>query len=139
MLLFPVVYYGRHKVKVHFDGCWMEPREFTVNVTTKDRRGIMHDSDYFLKSLKVVVKDIVNTAVEAKDLGSAFGQVKISDEDYELTLPLVKRVLDAVAILVDGNDMEHKHRLSQLQSVMREVSQQLIDPYIMTNLKYMKD
>ena len=115
MLLFPVVYYGKHKVKVHFDGYWMEPREFTVNVTTKDRRGIMHDSSYFLQSLKEVVKDIVDTAVEAKDLGSAFGQVKISDQDYKLVLSLVKRVLDAIFILVDGKDMEHKHRLSQLQ------------------------
>ena len=114
MLLFPIVYYGKHKVKVHFDGYWMEPREFTVNVTTKDRRGIMHDSDYFLKSLKEVVKDIVDTAVEAKDLGSAFSHVKIIDEDYELLLPLVKRILDVVAVLVDDNDMDQKHRLSQL-------------------------
>jgi hypothetical protein len=134
MLLFPVVYYGRHKVKVHFDGCWMEPREFTVNVTTKDRRGIIHDSNYFLQSLKEVVKDIVDTAVEAKDLGSAFGQVEISDKDYELVQPLVKRVIDAIAILVGGKDMEHKHRLTQVQSVLRDVSQ-LIEPYIKTNLK----
>jgi hypothetical protein len=52
MLLFPIVYYGKHKVKVHFDGYWMEPREFTVNVSTKDRRGIKNDSNYFLQSLK---------------------------------------------------------------------------------------
>jgi hypothetical protein len=61
--------------------------------------------------------------------------VKVSDEDYELFLPLVKRVLDAAATLLDNKDMEHSHRLSQLQSVMSEVSQQLIDPEIMTNLK----
>ena len=78
---------------------------------------------------------IVHTAVEAKDMVSAFGKVKVSDEDYELLLPLVKRVLDAAATLRDSKDMEHTHRLSQLQSVMIEVSQQLIDPEIMTNLK----
>ena len=66
---------------------------------------------------------------------SAFGKVKVSDEDYELLLPLVKRVLDAAGTLLDSKEMEHSHRLSQLQSVMSEVSQQLIDPEIMTNLK----
>ena len=139
MLLYPIVYYGKHKVKVHFDGWWMEPREFTVNVSTKDRRGFKHDSNYFLQSLKEVVRSISDTAVEAKDLASAFGQVKVSDEDYELLLPLVKRVLDAVAALLDGKDMEHTHRLSQLQQVMAEVTQQLTDPDILTNLNEMKD
>ena len=65
--------------------------------------------------------------------------MKLLDEDYELLLPLVKRVLDAVRSLLDGNDMDHKHRLSQLQYVMKDVSLQLIDPEIMTNLKQMKD
>ena len=139
MLLFPIVNYGKKKVKLHFDGYWMEPREFTVNVNTKDRRGIKHESSYFLRSLQEVVKDISDTAVEAKDLCSAFGQLKLLDEDYELLLPLVKRVLDAVRSLLDGNDMDHKHRLSQLQQVMKDVSLQLIDPEIMTNLKQMKD
>jgi hypothetical protein len=73
MLLYPIVYYGKHKVKVHFDGWWMEPREFTVNVSTKDRRGFKHDSNYFLRSLKEVVSNMSDTAVEAKDLASAFG------------------------------------------------------------------
>jgi hypothetical protein len=82
-----------------------------------------------------VVEAIVHSAVEAKDMISAFGKVKVSDEDYELLLPLVKRVLDAAATLLDSKDMEHSLRLSQLKSVMSEVSQQLIDPEIMTNLK----
>ena len=47
----------------------------------------------------------------------------------------MKRLLDAAATLLDSKDMEHSHRLSQLKSVMSEVSQQLIDPEIMTNLK----
>ena len=82
-----------------------------------------------------MVEGIVHSAVEAKDMISAFGKVKVSDEDYELLLPLVKRVVDAAATLLDSKDMEHSHRLSQLKSVMSEVSQQLIDPEIMTNLK----
>ncbi len=59
-----------------------------------------------------MVKDIVDTAVEAKDLVSAFGKVKVSDEDYELLLPLVKRVLEAASTLLDSKDMEHSHSLS---------------------------
>jgi hypothetical protein len=60
------------------------------------------------------VEDIVDTADEAKDLACAFGKVKVSDKDYELLLPLVKRVVDAAATLRDSKDMEHTHRLSQL-------------------------
>ena len=82
-----------------------------------------------------MVEVIVHTAVKAKDMISAFGKVKVSDENYELLLPLVKRVLDVAAILRDSKNMEHSHRLSQLKSVMSDVSQQLIDPKIMTNLK----
>jgi hypothetical protein len=26
MLLYPIVYCGKYKVKIHFDGWWMEPR-----------------------------------------------------------------------------------------------------------------
>ena len=51
----------------------------------------------------------------------------------------MKRVLDAVIALLDGKDMEHSHRLSQLQQVMAEVTQQLTDPDILTNLNEMKD
>ena len=65
-----------------------------------------------------MVEDTIDTAVEAKDLVSAFAKIKVSDEDYELLLPLVKRVLDAAATLLDSKDMEHSHRLSQLQTVM---------------------
>ena len=68
------------------------------------------------------MKNISDPAVEAKDLACAFGQVKVSDEDYELLLPLVKRVLDAVAALLDGKDMEHNHRLLQLQQVLVKVT-----------------
>ena len=48
-------------------------------------------------------------------------------------------MLDAVTALLDGKDMEHSHRLSQLQHVMAEVTQQLTDPDKLTNLNEMKD
>ena len=44
MLLFPMVGYGKEKVRVDFDGCWLEPRLFTVNVKPNERRGVKHDS-----------------------------------------------------------------------------------------------
>ena len=44
MLLFQMVGYGKEKVRVDFDGCWLEPREFTVNVKPNERRGVKHDS-----------------------------------------------------------------------------------------------
>jgi hypothetical protein len=51
MLLFPVVGYGKEKVRVTFEGCWSETREFTVNVKPSERRGVKYDSHFFLRSL----------------------------------------------------------------------------------------
>ncbi len=51
MLLFPVVGYGKEKVRVTFEGCWLETREFTVNVKPSERRGVKYDSHFFLRSL----------------------------------------------------------------------------------------
>ncbi len=51
MLLFPVVGYGKENVRVHFEGYWLEPREYTVGVMPSERRGIKHDSHFFLRSL----------------------------------------------------------------------------------------
>ena len=114
MLLFPVVGYGKERVKVHFEGWWLEPREFTVKVTPKEKRGFKHDSGYHLRSLQEVVTDINDTAVEVKDLAVAFGELKVDPADNELLLPLVQTVVDAVNTMKDGKDIEHKHRLHQL-------------------------
>ena len=51
MLLFPVVGYGKEKVRVTFEGCWLETREFTVNVKPSERRGVKYVSHFFLRSL----------------------------------------------------------------------------------------
>jgi hypothetical protein len=51
MLVFPMVGCRKEKVRIHFDGCWLEPREFTVNVKPKEKRGVSKESHYFLRSL----------------------------------------------------------------------------------------
>ena len=95
MVLFPVVGYGKEKVRIHFEGCWLEPREFTVNVKPSERRGFKHEYSFFLRSLNQVVQDIADTLADIKDFIQAFGNLKIADQDFELLLPLIKRVLDA--------------------------------------------
>ena len=67
MVLFPVVGYGKEKVRIHFEGCWLEPREFTVNVLPSEKRGYKHESSFFLRSLVKVVNEIVDTLVTVKD------------------------------------------------------------------------
>lgn len=32
MVLFPIVGYGKQKVRIQFDGFWLDDREFTINV-----------------------------------------------------------------------------------------------------------
>jgi hypothetical protein len=63
MILFPHVGYGKEKVRIIFEGCWLDFREFTVNVTPKEKRGYMHNSNYFLMSIREVTQDISNTLV----------------------------------------------------------------------------
>ena len=97
MLLFPVVDYGREKVRLIFDICLLDPREYTVNVTPKERRGINHNSAFFIRSLKEVVTDISETLVEVMDFAKAFENLKVMDDDYHLIVPLITKVLDAVS------------------------------------------
>ncbi len=49
MLVFPMVGCHKEKIRIHFEGCWLEPREFTVNVKPKERRGVNKDSNYFFR------------------------------------------------------------------------------------------
>jgi hypothetical protein len=44
MVLLPWVDYGNQKVRLLFDGCWLEPREFTVNVKPHERRAAKQQS-----------------------------------------------------------------------------------------------
>ena len=72
MVFFSVVSYGKEKVRIHFEGCWLEPREFTVNVKPSEQRGFKHESSFFLRSLNQVIKDITDTLADIKDFFQAF-------------------------------------------------------------------
>ena len=129
-----MVGYGKEKVRVDFDGCWLEPRVFTVNVKPNERRGVKHDSQFFLRCLQETVKDINESLVEIQDLTSAFGELKINPNDHELLLALVKKVNDASIALREDKNMDYLHRLHQFQRVMREETLRLKDPDIMSDL-----
>ena len=111
MVLFPVVGYGKEKVRIHFEGCWLEPREFTVNVKPNEKRGFKHESSFFLRSLNQVIKDITDTLVDIKDFIQAFANLKVADQDFELLLPLIKRVLDAAFTAKKEDSLDRPHRL----------------------------
>jgi ABC-type transporter Mla subunit MlaD len=117
-----------------FDGCWLEPREFTVNVKPHERRAAKQQSHYYLRSLHDVAKDINDTLVELKDLTNAFNQLKFNPDEYDLLLPLVKQVVDAACQLKEDNDVEYSHRLHQFQVIVRQVASKLHEPEILTNL-----
>ena len=114
MVLFPVVGHGKEKVRIHFEGCWLEPREFTVNVKPSEQRGYKHESSFFLRSLNQVVQDIADTLVEIKDFIQALAYLKIADQDFELLLPLIKRVLDAAFTAKEEDTLDRSHTLHQL-------------------------
>jgi hypothetical protein len=96
MVLFPVVGYGKEKVSIHFDGCWLEPREFTVNVMPSEKRGYKHESSFFLKSLFEVVNEIADTLVTVKDFVEGLTYLKIDRTDNKLLRPLFKKVTDGI-------------------------------------------
>ena len=102
MILYPQVGYGRERVRIIFEGCWLDSREFTVNVTPKERRGYKHPSNYFLRSIQEVTEDISNTLLEVMDFARAFENLKVKHEDYHLIVPLITKVLDAVAAAKEG-------------------------------------
>ena len=120
MLLFPRVGYGRNQVRIIFEGSWLDPREFTINVKTKERRGYIHKSSYFLRSLQEATQDISDTLVEVMDFVRAVANLRVVDEDYHLLLTLYTKVLDAVAAVKDGKESDQKHRLHQLQKILLE-------------------
>jgi hypothetical protein len=102
MILLPHVDYRREKVRIIFEGFWLDPRHFTVNVRPKEKRGYKKDSNFFLRSLKEVTEDITNTLVEMMDFCKAFVGLKVKNDDYRLIIPLITRLLEAVAAAKDG-------------------------------------
>ena len=89
----------------------MEPREFTINVKPKERRGYEHISSYFLRSLQEATQDIIGTLFVIQDFVRAVASLKVTDDDYNLLLTLFTKVLDAVASVKDGKESDQKHRL----------------------------
>ncbi len=80
----------------------MEPREFTINVKPKERRGYAHISSYFLRSLNEATQDIIDTLFIVQDFFNAVATLKVTNKDYHLLLTLFTKVLDAVASVKDG-------------------------------------
>jgi len=111
MVLLPQVDYKRERVRIIFDDCWLEPREFTVNVKAKEKRGYKKGSNYFLRSLQEVTEDITNTLVAVMDFVKAVANLKVNDNDYQVLLPLFSRVLDEVNAVKDEKDLDRSHRL----------------------------
>lgn len=77
MLLLPVVHHGKTKVKIIFDGWYLDPREFTVNVMPKERRSWKNPPEFFLRSLQEITECITNTLVEALDFARTFKGLKV--------------------------------------------------------------
>ncbi len=67
MVLLPHVDYRREKVRIIFEDCWLNPRDFTVNVMAKERRDYKKDSRFFLRSLQELTEETSNTLVEIMD------------------------------------------------------------------------
>ena len=82
MVLLPHVDYRRERVRIIFEGYWLEPREFTVNVRAKERRDYKKDSNFFLRSLQEVAENITNTLVEVKDFVKAVAGLSVNDDEY---------------------------------------------------------
>ena len=70
-----------------------------------------------------------------KDLTYAFAQLKFNPEDYELLLPLVKKVTDAARTFKEDKYIESSHRMHQFQVIMREVTERLHNPDLLSNIK----
>jgi hypothetical protein len=57
MILLPHVSYGKEKVRIIFESCWLETRDFTVNLKPIERRGYLNSSGYFLRSIQEATEE----------------------------------------------------------------------------------
>jgi hypothetical protein len=104
MILLPHLGYGKEKVRIIFESCWLETRDFTVNVKPKERRGFLNNSGYFLRSIQEATEEISNTLLEVSDFAKAFSNIKVKDEDYHLVFPMITKVVDTVNSVKDGKE-----------------------------------
>jgi hypothetical protein len=114
MILLPHVDYRRERVRIIFEGYWLDPREFTVNVKAKERRDYKKDSNFFFRSLQEVTENMTNTLVEVKDFVKAVASLSVNDDEYHLLVPLFTRVLEEVSSVKDDKELEYQHRMHQL-------------------------
>ena len=82
MVLLPHVDYRRERVRIIFEGYWLEPRDFTVNIRPKERRDHKKDSNFFLRSLQEVTKNITNSLVGVMDFVKAVAGLSVKDDEY---------------------------------------------------------
>ena len=106
MVLLAHVGFRRDKVRVIFENCWLEPREFTVNVKPKEKRDYKKDSTFFLRSLQDVTQDISKILVKVMDFIKAHAGLSVKEDNFHLLLPLFARILEAVSSINKGNFFE---------------------------------
>jgi hypothetical protein len=103
MVLLAHVGYRRERVRVIFEDCLLEPREFTVNVKPKEKRDYKKNSTFFLRSLQDVIQDIGEILVNVMDFIKALAGLSVKENKYHLLLPLFARILEAVSSIHNGN------------------------------------
>ena len=135
MVLLPHVDYRRERVRIIFEGYWLDPREFTVNVKAKERRDYKKDSNFFFRSLQEVAENMTNTLVEVKDFVKAVAGLSFNDDEYHLLVPLFTRVLEEVSSVKDDKELEYQHRMHQLQQLLNESTESLCEPDILKSLR----
>jgi hypothetical protein len=85
------VCYGKHKVRIQFDGCWLDFREFTINFKPLDPRGFCHSSAFFSRSLEEFSQEITVALFSILELSMKLNKLKVENEEqYELLDTLVK-------------------------------------------------
>ena len=93
-------------MRIIFEGFWLEPREFTVNVRAKERRDYKKDSNFFVRSLQEVTENISNILLEVMDFVKAIAALSVKDDEYHLLHPLFTRVLQAVSSFKDDKELK---------------------------------
>ena len=91
MKLFPLFGYGKHKVRIQFNDCWLDSREFNINFKPCNPRGFCYNSAFFPRSLEEFSQEITVALFSILELSIEFNKLKVENEEqYELLDTLVK-------------------------------------------------
>lgn len=120
---------------IQFDDCWLEPRQFTICVMPKEGRSFKLKPQALLKHIKEVTDEIVESASEIRSMISAFNTLNVARKDQKLLEPMVKQVVDIVSLAKDEKDMKRKHRHQELQKTIKDITQELVTPDLISSLK----